>query len=817
MAQDVLGFGTKATKKNPKAVVSSRGTQSDIDSIKSNAGVLGDVIGQGADASYKQFSQRRDNLAKQVAQQRQQQQQNKIEQQKQAKQNAYQRAFGLAKDVGNAMIAGERTAATGIARVLPGGTADIQAEQKRTESSARDVKYIKDLQKSGKISAPGATKIINAKSKESTQASKDTSSTVNAMPSKRQLAAGFASTGLDIVTAGSLKAGKTGLTSAKELAPIVKGSGAVPKVIRGGGTAAGFAAAGGANAASAGGDKKTVVENAAAGALMPGALKVLGMGVSKGASKARDLVPLGRGSTNPEKLAAIKNVTDSPAMKELTDQKAKLEQMKAEQPHQASTIDPIIQQADAKIAEVQKAEQAAAKTAEKAKVNQTKSSPELSHVTDEQGALGILKTGNIKTSAAPIEGFEGKKGVSVGTSDSARAYAHPGKNNVEFVIDHSKVKKGAEYYGDEANLPNDVPLEAVKEVRVGTPELAAKFEAKGIKTTVDPKLNETPKTNNAFGTNDKYVYHTDATNAPVDSFKKSGISASKTGYNGRGAYLANTPDNTLGYTVSKHGEGTLYRVDKQGLIDKYGIYSKENPKGIEFDEQTGEIVVPSNVPPELISVKQGNKWVPLAKERAKTPQRKQPVRTVMDKPTPEPKQPEIKTSKLASSTERKAIDAKLTKGFEGKPEYAKVSVPEQTKAALELLSTDAERAKRIALGHEMPPEGLLPESVYVAVEEQALKNGDVPLLRELATSSSLTSEATGMGQRLRMLAEREPDSAVTKIRELAEVRKKAAEARLKQPVEKAIKKDVSVIKSKIKSPTKTEWASFIEGIKCQYG
>lgn len=183
--------------------------------------------------------------------------------------------------------------------------------------------------------------------------------------------------------------------------------------------------------------------------------------------------------------------------------------------------------------------------------------------------------------------------------------------------------------------------------------------------------------------------------------------------------------------------------------------------------------------------------------------------------TPPETRGEIKTSKLAQGVESKAIEKKLTKGFEGLPEYSKVSVKDQAKGAADLIKTDIKKAIDIAMGNARPPEGLLPESVFVAVEEHAVKTGDVGLLRDLATSSNLTSEATGMGQRIRMLAERDPESPVAKIQEIAKAKEEAA-----------VKKHGSIKKAKVKikeeikthiaksAPKAKDWAGFLEELKC---
>jgi hypothetical protein len=212
-------------------------------------------------------------------------------------------------------------------------------------------------------------------------------------------------------------------------------------------------------------------------------------------------------------------------------------------------------------------------------------------------------------------------------------------------------------------------------------------------------------------------------------------------------------------------------------------------------------VEPQNVPGEAITPNPG---IPTSKELTYQPVEQIPLQT-----------PEIKTSKLAQGVEQKAIEKKLTDGFGGLPEYAKVNVADQAKAASDLLSANREKAINIAMGHELPPEGILPESVFVAVENHAIQTGDVELLRNLATASSLPTEATGMGQRIRMLAERDPNSAVTAMQKVMKIKEEAATKKYG---------DLTKVKQKIKNQIKTEitkaapkakdWASFIDEIKC---
>lgn len=179
----------------------------------------------------------------------------------------------------------------------------------------------------------------------------------------------------------------------------------------------------------------------------------------------------------------------------------------------------------------------------------------------------------------------------------------------------------------------------------------------------------------------------------------------------------------------------------------------------------------------------------------------------------QPGQTETKPSKLAQGVEEKAIANKLTQGFEGKPEYQTVSVADQAKMAADLIKGDPEKATRIAMGTEAPPEGLLPESVFVAMEDYATANKDVDLLRDLATKSTLNSEATGMGQRIRMLAERDPNSPVAAIQKVTKAREDAATKRFGPKAKDTIKTQIRIEIKRANAKPKS-WIDWVESIKC---
>ncbi len=172
-----------------------------------------------------------------------------------------------------------------------------------------------------------------------------------------------------------------------------------------------------------------------------------------------------------------------------------------------------------------------------------------------------------------------------------------------------------------------------------------------------------------------------------------------------------------------------------------------------------------------------------------------------------------KPSRLAQGVEAKAVAAKLTEGFADLPEYKTVKVADQAQKATELLNSDPELAKRIATGQEMPKGDLLPESVFTAVENRALANGDVQTIEDLARGSR-SVEASGMGQRIRMLGERNPHSPVKAIADIEKARSAGVPKEKVAQVMNKIKTEVSV-EMKKSYPKGKEWSTFLDSIMCR--
>lgn len=168
---------------------------------------------------------------------------------------------------------------------------------------------------------------------------------------------------------------------------------------------------------------------------------------------------------------------------------------------------------------------------------------------------------------------------------------------------------------------------------------------------------------------------------------------------------------------------------------------------------------------------------------------------------------------LAKRTEEDAIARGLTNGFGDLPEYERVSMADQARQATDLMDQDYEAAKGVAMGSRAAPAGLLPESVYVAVEKRATAEGDVETLRQLATQSRLTTAATTMGQRIRTLGERDRTSPVGAIQAVAQARERVYGEKLAAAKSATVTEMKAATRAAASSPK--DWEALVNSLLCK--
>ena len=178
--------------------------------------------------------------------------------------------------------------------------------------------------------------------------------------------------------------------------------------------------------------------------------------------------------------------------------------------------------------------------------------------------------------------------------------------------------------------------------------------------------------------------------------------------------------------------------------------------------------------------------------------------------------PEKGTVRVAQSIESKAVEQRLAENLGDIAEYDKITIKDQAEKSTKLIETDIDRAKSIIKGDEMLPSDMRGAAFITAAENYAIKNKDGEMLAEIA-KSPLTAETSVHAQEMRLLAERDPDSAVMAMRDIKKAREIAAQKKTKtKSIKQAKDKIVKEIKKDIKKvqPTKDEWGDFIDTITC---
>jgi hypothetical protein len=177
---------------------------------------------------------------------------------------------------------------------------------------------------------------------------------------------------------------------------------------------------------------------------------------------------------------------------------------------------------------------------------------------------------------------------------------------------------------------------------------------------------------------------------------------------------------------------------------------------------------------------------------------------------------EVKPRGVSVSVEERAVAQKLVDTLGDLPEYRTVNLADKAKEAENLRVADPVSARRIAMALESPPRGILPEAVFLSVENQAMKTGDVETIRDLA-QSPLTAASTTMGQRNAMWAMRDPESPIGAIQEVGAARKQqVARAAKGRDLKTVIDKDVKTMKREISKLTSSRerLQAFINAVIC---
>lgn len=161
------------------------------------------------------------------------------------------------------------------------------------------------------------------------------------------------------------------------------------------------------------------------------------------------------------------------------------------------------------------------------------------------------------------------------------------------------------------------------------------------------------------------------------------------------------------------------------------------------------------------------------------------------------------------------LEARVTKSLDKTPQeikdqlgstFTQMNKKENIAKASKYVIENPDEAMAVLKGEKEAPKGLLKNSIYVAMENQAV--GDTALARKLASLQS-----TRAGQELSILTEIDTNSPVKIMRDIVKVREEAFVKKYggKKPKEVA-DKIVGDIKKKVKVADKYDWNNFIKNL-----
>lgn len=168
----------------------------------------------------------------------------------------------------------------------------------------------------------------------------------------------------------------------------------------------------------------------------------------------------------------------------------------------------------------------------------------------------------------------------------------------------------------------------------------------------------------------------------------------------------------------------------------------------------------------------------------------------------------------AAKLEKAAIERKLVNSLGDLPTHSRIDMAEQADSALEYAVMHPEHALRVALGDSAPPDHILPEAIYTALETKAIREGDVDTIQKLAKSRI----PTAAGQALKALDSVDPDSPVAIIRKLNDTLGEAFKKKTGKDPVKAVREEVDAQRTFIRKAAskRPSWEEFIKEVQCDY-
>jgi len=196
-----------------------------------------------------------------------------------------------------------------------------------------------------------------------------------------------------------------------------------------------------------------------------------------------------------------------------------------------------------------------------------------------------------------------------------------------------------------------------------------------------------------------------------------------------------------------------------------------------------------------------------------------PVRkaTAPKVPSPGAPTPRVQPLEISATAEKIVAEARrlgLEADIAGIPKVKQITLINESAKAIEFMKNEPAKAKRVALGQEPAPAGIISQRVFIEMKKKAFAEMDTSLINEL----SRTTVGTEAGQALVSL--RDSFFEIDPVRIIRDLRKNRQDAVQKKLGSKTtVAKETSKIKKEInkeiaKENKKTTWESFVKSIQC---
>lgn len=726
------------------------------------------------------------------------------------------------KSVGKSLVAGEQAVATPIARLLPGGQNDLKAENEQIDQNIKLSQKISQLSQSTNPKDQATAKVLAKLNKQNivdtSKTVEQTTKDIKNATDKGHIAAGMASTVLDILTAGGGTLAKEGAkyTAEKGVAKVAAGklTKEIPEALKVGGkktqaaiVAGSSGAAGVANAKANGATEKQAIEQGLVGAAIPlvshfGSVKNAFQAGSKAAlNKIRGVAPtVDRGVAQADVLTA-----------EQANKAAAAAHTKVNVSDQSSGSSgvPVNTPVRPGVKQVSETSKINVRTPQKMTDDQFhKEFTSLSKNYEKESAALQKDVSANAASKEKLPTIDANADVAKPTTQAAKISkaAHPDQptidgynHSTELEKDHADMMKGIEdsATGGQKVKTEDGYVRTSEHGKFYRDYYAENGRAPSKAAYMEQAKKELASGKAPYGMSDTYKALKEREANPAKPYDPKTDSKPAAG--------VTDPKLTVRQQVAARQLDAKYEAALNDLHDRYHHPELSAPKA------------PKTVARETLPAgKTTGGRITATETKASRPT----VQTITQKakretpPTVTAPKPDGTATVSGSSTkiEAEAIKKGLTQRMEDLPEFASVNKAEQARKVTDLINNDRQKAIDIIDGKANPPDGIHPVAVHNGLVQLARKEGDGELMTKLA-QSNINRELSKSGQSLSLAAERDPHDPVEAIRQVSAARQQALERR-GGSVAKNVSKITKEIDSKIKVPSKGEWQIFLESIKC---